>query len=199
MALPAGVSKDSIRAVYETLAGGLTWLVGGSLVSSTNPMPVMSASGVTASATFTPAAAAYGAADLMDVAKEMSFTYANGVAVPASSLIRILSAVTKIDITSVPSGQTSYTLQMYSVTPPSAQADNAAWTLASGDLSAYRGSLALGAPADLGGALYVKSSGLNADINLGPALTSIYAQLITDGAHTATAVARTVILYGIVL
>lgn len=62
--------------------------------------------GLTASADFTPAAAAYGAGDIMDVPKELSFTDRNGVLVPPASLIRITTAVVKIDVTAVPSGQT---------------------------------------------------------------------------------------------
>lgn len=156
-------------------------------------------SGVTATATFTPAAAAYGSGDIMDVAKEMSFTYRDGVAVPVGSLIRILSAITKIDITSVPAGQTSYLLHCYSVTPPSAQADNDAWTLASGDLTAYRGSIALGVPADLGASLYVKTSLIDTEIALASDKTSMFAQLVTVNSHTAAAVARQIILQGVVL
>ncbi len=153
--------------------------------------------GFTASASFTPTAAAYGAGDLMDVAKQFSFTDANGAAIPSASLIRILTAVTKIDVTAVPSGQTSYTLHCYSVTPPSAQADNDAWTLASGDLASYLGSIALGTPADLGAALYIKAQYIDFDMRL--AGTSIYGVLVTAGAHTAAAVARQVRLHGVVL
>lgn len=153
--------------------------------------------GFTASASFTPAAAAYGAGDLMDVAKQFAFTDANGAAIPSASLIRILTAVTKIDVTAVPSGQTSYTLHLYSVTPPSAQADNDTWTLASGDLASYLGSIALGTPADLGAALYVKAQYIDFDMRL--AGTSIYGVLVTAGAHTAAAVARQVRLHGVVL
>lgn len=48
-------------------------------------------SGITASASFTPAAAAYGALDILSVAQQFSFTFANGVAVPSGSLVRILT------------------------------------------------------------------------------------------------------------
>lgn len=186
MALPAGVSKDSIRAVYETLIGG------------------GAASGIVASASFTPAAAAYSAADIMDVAKEFAFTMANGQAVPSGSLIRILSSIVKIDETAIISGETSYTLQLYSVTPPSAQADNAAWSLASGDLASYRGAISLGTPVDLGAACYVKSQCIDpvtglAGIDIKMTGTSLFGELVTVGGFTATAIARQVLLYGVVL
>lgn len=159
---------------------------------------------VFASANFTPAAAAYGAADIMDAVKEMAWTNRNGVAVPAGSLIRILTTVLKIDVTSVPSGQTSYSLALYSVTPPSAQADNDAWTLASADLPSYLGTVSLGTPVDLGAALYVKNMPYDpitgvSGFDVTPTGTSIFARLVTAGAHTAAAVARQVLLRGMVV
>lgn len=160
----------------------------------------LNSNGVIASANFTPAAAAYGAGDIMDVAKEFTWTWAaTGLAIPDGSLIRVLSAVTKIDVTAVPSGQTSYTLRKYSRTPPSAQADNAAWSLASTDLTYYRGPLPLGTPVDEGAALYVKSQYIDTDIKLEEGRHTTWGQLVTDGAHTAAAVARQVLLYGVML
>ncbi len=160
--------------------------------------------GITASADFTPVAAAYGAADIIDVAKEFAFTFPDGTAVPSGSLIRILSTVVKIDATAVVSGETSYSLPIYSVTPPSAQADNAAWTLASVDLPSYRGTLALGTPVDLGAALYVKSQVID-PVTSQPGMdvkltgTSLFGRLVTAGAFTAPAVARQIFLYGFVI
>lgn len=161
------------------------------------PVQGSGGSGITASNTFTPAAAAYAAGDLISVAKEFVFTYADGSAIPSGSLIRILTTVVKIDQTAVISGETSYTAQCYNVTPPSAQADSAAWTLASGDLDAYRGALNLGIPIDLGAACYVKTPLVDMDIKLTG--TSLFMQLVTNGAFTATAVARQVLLYGTVI
>lgn len=160
--------------------------------------PVLNFSvGVVASASFTPTAAAYGAADIIDVAKQFTFVSANGEAIRPGSLIRILSASIKIDQTAIISGETSYSLALYSVTPPSAQADNDAWTLASGDLPSYLGTLSLGFPVDLGAACYVKTGALDTDFNL--ASGSLFGRLITAGAFTATAVARQISLFGVVL
>lgn len=153
--------------------------------------------GVTASASFTPAAAAYSAGDILDVAKQFSFVDSNGVAVPDASLIRILTTVVKIDVTSVPAGQTNYKLRMYNVTPPTVRVDNDAWTLASADLAAYRGLIDLGTPVDDGAALYVKQQYVDADIKLTTA--SLFGELQTVGGFTATAVARQVFLYGMVI
>lgn len=162
--------------------------------------PTTLACGITASASFTPSlspSAAYGAGDIMDVAKELVFSYANGVLIPAGSLIRILSTVVKIDVSAVPSGQTSYTGRLYSATPPSAQADNDLWTGASVDLTVYRPPISLGTPVDEGGFLYIYGKYTDTDIKL--VTSSLWMRLVTDGAHTAAAVARQVILYGGVL
>lgn len=166
------------------------------MANQVEPVPV----GITATASFTPAAAAYGAADMISVAKEFAWTVAGtGIAIPKGSLIRITTAIVRIDQTAVISGETSYTLHNYSVTPPSTQADNDAWTLASADLSAYRGSISLGTPADLGAACFVKTTGLSDEIKLADARDSHWGELVTVGAFTATAVARQVTLYGFLL
>ena len=121
-------------------------------------------------------------------------------AIPQGALIRIISAVVKIDQTAIISGETSYSLALYSVTPPSAQADNAAWTLASADLPSYRGSLSLGTPVDLGAACYVKTQFSDQqDFNLAAGKSSLFGELITAGGFTATAVARQILLYGVVI
>ncbi|MEJ0043186.1 MAG: hypothetical protein WDM81_13660 [Rhizomicrobium sp.] len=159
-------------------------------------------SGITASASFAPTAAAYGAGDIMDVPKEFAFTYANGVAIRPGALIRILSSVTKIAISAVPANQTSYTLRTYSRTPPSALADNALWIPKAVDQTCRRKPIALGTPileAVGGEFLAADAQYIDADIKLEDTSSSLWANLVTDGAHTAAAVARQVILYGIVL
>lgn len=158
---------------------------------------VAAGDGVVASASFTPAAAAYGIGTLMDAVKEMAFIDRNGIAVPAGSLIRILSTVIKIDVNAVPSGQTSYTGRLYSAAPSVVQADQAAWFLKSADLGIYRGPIGLGTPVDEGDSLYVKSQYVDTDIKL--VSSSLFMHLATDGAHTAAAVARQVLLYGVLL
>lgn len=155
------------------------------------------AMGVFASANFTPVAEAYGAGDLIDTAKEFAFTFANGQTVPTGSLIRLLTSVLKIDATAIISGENTYSLPLYSVTPPSAQANNALWTLASADLPSYRGTVPLGAPVDLGSALYVKVPYQDMDIKLTG--TSLFGELVTNAAFTAAAVVRQVLLYGVLL
>jgi hypothetical protein len=155
--------------------------------------------GITASALFTPIAGAIGALDVMGAAKEFAFTYSDGRAVPTGSLIRILTSVLKIDATALISSEGAYTAQCYSVTPPSAQADNDLWTLASADLPSYRGSFSLGTPVDLGAALHVKTGGQDFDVKL--TTSSLWMRLVTVAGFTvpSTPPDRQVILYGVVL
>lgn len=156
---------------------------------------LLSSSGVIASASFMPAAAAYGAGDIIDLTKEFVFRYGDGRPVKQGALIRVVSSVIKIAETAIISGETSYSLPLFSVTPPSAQLDNDNYTLAAGDLTAYRGLLALGTPVDLGGACYIKTQYSDQqDFNL--AGNSLFGRLVTAGAFTATAVARQVDIYG---
>lgn len=154
-------------------------------------------SGVLGTVSFTPAAAAYSAGDIMDVAKAITFAYSDGTPVPLGSLIRVTAASLRIDQTALQASEAAYTLYLYSITPPSAQADNAAWTLASADLPYYRNSISLGTPADLGAACYIKTGGLSEDVQLTTA--GLYAELVTVAGFTATAVARQVMLHGLVI
>jgi hypothetical protein len=157
-------------------------------VTPASPLPVTSGAGSTSvSATFTPAAAAYLANDTMDVAKEF---VGLGALTPN---LRIVSAEIEVDTTALQSGETSYRLYLYNVTPPSALADNTAWDLPSGDRASFLGYVDLGSPVDLGSTLYVQSGYVDKDIKL--AGTSLFAYLVTNGAFTATAVARKVTLH----
>jgi hypothetical protein len=96
--------------------------------------------------------------------------------------IEINSAVLRIDVNAVPSGQTSYTLHMYDVTPPSALADNAVWDLPSGDRASYLGSISLGTPVDIGSSLVVTTNNIDRIVHaLG---RSIFGYLVTDTGFT---------------
>lgn len=139
--------------------------------------------------TFTPAAAAYGAGDIMEGAKEIPL-----IGPPAGGSVVIVSTDLLVEQTAVISGETSYTLHLYSVTPPSALADNAAWDLPSGDRASYLGSLALGTPVDLGSSLYVGVNNIMKQVKV-PAGGSLFAYLVTVGPFTATAAIRRVTIH----
>ncbi|KGT75804.1 hypothetical protein MA20_31930 [Bradyrhizobium japonicum] len=150
---------------------------------------------VKASASFMPSAASYAAGNIIDTAKEFVFADRMGRLLPPGSLIRIISAVMKVDASALISGEAAYTAHTYSVTPPSARANNSAWARASGDLPSYRGSLALGTPAAAGGTCYVKTQFSDQqDFEL-PG-SSLFLELINAGTFTAAAVARQIFLYG---
>lgn len=100
--------------------------------------------------------------------------------------VLITKAEFRINVSSVPSGMSTFALQLYSVTPPSALADAATWDLPSGDRASYLGSISLGTPTDLGSTLYTKVTGLNEQYVI-PAGGALYGYLVTTGAFTPTA------------
>lgn len=101
---------------------------------------------------------------------------------PSGGSIMLTSVELEIDVTAVPAGMSTFRLYLYSVTPPSALADNAAWDLPSGDRASFLGYVDLGAPVDLGSTLYVRIDQINVHIKL--AGTSLFGYLVTNGAFT---------------
>lgn len=164
-----------------------------SKVATTNPYPVRAVGGYTATATWTPAAAAYGAGDVMSVAQTLTWVDADGNAFPGGSL-KIISSIFEVDETAVQASEAAYALKMYSVTPPSAHADNAAWDLPSGDRAAYVGALAIAAPTDVGATLLTETDNIQKHITV--AATGLtFAELVTVAGFTATATARKIKLH----
>jgi len=89
------------------------------------------------------------------------------------------------NLAAVPSGMTSFRLHLYSSSPPSAIADNAAWDLAAGDRSAYLGYIDLGTPVDVGSSLYVQTVGSSLTMQQIAALSSsLYGYMVTNGGYT---------------
>jgi len=155
--------------------------------TSTTPLPTTGI-GYVSSATFTPAAAAYLAGDIIEGAKTFSL-----IGPSTGGAILITNTRLRVDASAVQSGETSYTIHLYTVTPPSALADNAVWNLPSGDRASYVGSIALGTVVDVGDTLFVEQTGLTKQIVV-PAGGSLFGYLVTNGAFTATAAARVVTL-----
>lgn len=94
----------------------------------------------------------------------------------------ITSVSLQINSSAVISGETSYILYLYNVTPPSAYADDAAWDLGSGDRASFLGAINLGTPVDLGSTLFIETLNVNKQITLASA--SVWYYLVTVGAHT---------------
>lgn len=100
--------------------------------------------------------------------------------------------LTDIDIiwalTAVPSGMGSFVLYPYSVTPPSAIADNGAFSLPSGDRASILYPSGFSVTASLargGGSVVGQSNNINVVMNL--TSSSFFAYLVTTGAFTPAA------------
>jgi hypothetical protein len=102
---------------------------------------------------------------------------------PASSTAILTGTRLELDIAAVPTGMTYFTLHIYSATPPSAYADNAAWDLPSGDRSVYMGNVIVGTPVDLGSTLYVEINNINKMLKLVGGST-LYGYLVTATGYT---------------
>jgi hypothetical protein len=92
----------------------------------------------------------------------------------------------RVDLDAVPSGMAAFRLHLYSATPPSAFADNAAWDLPAGDRAAYLGYIDLGTPVDLGSTLFVQTSGVNKKLWGNNAGGSLFAYMQTIAGYTPT-------------
>lgn len=106
---------------------------------------------------------------------------------PAGGKIIVTSVSLRINLTAVTSGMTSFKLYLYRATPPSALADNAAWTLHADDLSVYAGSISLGSPAlpaASSAAILVESDAINKQFFLAPGCSDLYGYLVTAGTYT---------------
>lgn len=127
---------------------------------------------------------AYAANDVLGAATGSTAALTFASIAPAAGEIMITSASLEIDASAVISGETSYRLYLYNVTPPSALGDNTAWDLPSGDRASFLGYIDLGTPVDLGSTLYVQTDSINKQITtLG---TSIFGYLVTIGTYTPT-------------
>lgn len=97
----------------------------------------------------------------------------------------ITGAQLELDISAIPSGMTSFRLELYNVTPPSATADNGAWDLVSGDRASYLGYYELGSPVDRGSTCYVEAD-RNKQVVI-PSGGHLFAYLVTAGGYTPAA------------
>ena len=142
--------------------------------------------GYTTSATVTRTAdtSIYAANDVIGAATgataALEFSYAG----PRERDVLITTATLKIDDTAIISGETSYILHLYNITPPSALGDNAAFDLPSGDRASYLGSVNLGTPVDLGSTLYIQTTDIKTQIHLES--ISLFGYLVTVGGYTPT-------------
>ncbi len=103
---------------------------------------------------------------------------------PSPREMFITAASLLIRDTGVISGETSYRLYLYNVTPPSALGDNAPWDLPSGDRASFIGYIDLGTPVDIGSSLFVQTTQINTQIStLG---SDVFGYLVTNGPYQPT-------------
>lgn len=129
---------------------------------------------------------AYLANDVIGAATGSTAALAFTIGPSGGGPVLLTTARFEIDLSAVISGMGNFRLYFYSVTPPSALGDNAAWDLPSGDRSSFRGYIDLGTPIDLGSTLYVESIHLDKQVVV-PSGGVLYAYLVTQGAYTPSA------------
>lgn len=106
---------------------------------------------------------------------------------PAGGDIIINSANLRADIAAVPAGMTTLRLYLYSVTPPSALADNAAWDLPAGDRASFLGYIDLGTAVDLGSTVYTQADNIGKQVKLATGETAVYGYLVSTIGFTPAA------------
>ena len=140
-------------------------------------------------ATFTPAANSHVAGDVNGGAQEFK-----GMG-PSGGQIMITSATLMINGGSAEA--TAWTLHLYSVTPPSATADDGAFDVPAGDRASYLGAVSLGTAVDLGSTQYIETNFINKQIAL--AGQSLFGYLVNGTTLTPAAVAHVVTLFDVAL
>lgn len=136
-------------------------------------------------ASFTPAAASHVAGDVNGAAAE--FTNMG----PSGERVKITSVALMIEGTAAE--VTAWKLHLYSVTPPSALADDAAFDVPAGDRGFYLGEIDLRTAIDLGSTQYIETHNVDKVVKLTG--TSVFAYLVNDTTLTPAAVPHTVTLH----
>lgn len=157
----------------------------GELPVDTNGRPWGDNVGFSASATFTPAATSHTAGDVVGGAQTFSTIGPSGSGIKIESASLLIAGAT-IETT-------AWVLYLYSVTPPSALADDAAWDLPSGDRASFLGKIDIAQIVDLGSTLWIESHNIGKRVKLASA--NLFAYLVNGTTLTPAAVAHTVTLY----
>jgi hypothetical protein len=141
-------------------------------------------------AVFTPAATSHAGGDCFGAAQEFVLKDRNGSPPPAGSHLKITSVTfmqaTGTNVTSV------WRLHLYTVTPPSAIADDAAFDVPAGDRASYLGYVDISQLVDTGSTLFIDMPNLGKQIKLSG--TSVFGYLVNVTTLTAEAVAHTITL-----
>jgi hypothetical protein len=175
---PDGTGNDTDIASGKSLPTQLRTAAGDTILASAH-----------VSATFTPAASSHTALDCVGAAQNFASigNSAKGIEIIGASLL----------INSGTAVASNFRLYLYSVTPPSATADDATWDLVSGDQASFLGYVDLGTPVDLGSTQWVQVGGLQIPVLL--AGTGLFAYLTVSSTVTLAAVSHIVKLHAIPL
>jgi hypothetical protein len=126
-------------------------------------------------------ASGYTAGDVVGGASSAIHTF-SGIG-PAGGFAIAQSASLAIGASSVPAGMASFRLHLFS-SSPAAVADNAVFSVASGEIGSYMGYLDFPAPIDLGEVLFSQTDYIGRQIKLADGQTSLFGELETRGAYT---------------
>jgi hypothetical protein len=108
----------------------------------------------------------------------------------------LMSVIMRIDVSSAPSGISSYKLHLYNGSTSVPLADHAAQTYLDADKSKYITTISIDTPVDKGDYLWVRMDNLNIPIECLNGI--IYGRVETDGAYTPTPYAtKTFTLIGV--
>lgn len=98
--------------------------------------------------------------------------------------IMFTSAELEAQIAAIPTGMTSFRLELYNTTPPSAYADNDAWDLGSSDRDYHIGTIELGGMVDKGSTLKSQVDAIAKQVRLASGSSTLYAYLVTNNSFT---------------
>ena len=195
----AAVITDANGTIQQYLRGLIKQWIAGTLVLGTGSNVIGHVVVDSGAVTTTIGSSGYGAAVTLTRTADTNAYAANDVLGPATGStaaltfasmgpsggeVMITSASLQIDASALISGESSYRLYLYNVTPPSATGDNGAFDLPSGDRASFLGYVDLGTPVDLGSTLFVQTDNINKQVKLSG--TGIFAYLVTNGAYTPT-------------
>lgn len=108
-----------------------------------------------------------------------------GVLGGTAGSVLLTSLQLELDIAAIPTGMTSFNLYLYSVTPPSAIADNGVFDIPAGDRPSFLGKVGVGVPVDEGSTCYIETNGINKQLKL--AGTHLFGYLVTVAGYTPAA------------
>lgn len=182
------ISRDIVANIVLAAGSAIIGKVGidQTTPGTTNLVQVPS-TGHTGSATFTTGTTAYAASDVVGASAANAALDFGVVGISAGNIL-VTSVELEIDSATIISGETSYNLYLYNVTPPSAINDSSPFTLGAGDRASFLGKVSLPAVVVEGvttATLYVRLDGINQHMLL--AGTHLFGYLVSVGAFTPTA------------